>query len=155
MIKQAGQSIEAAGAPRFAEALDPGLDDCRQQHRIERLDQKLVAAETQRFNLHADLGFARQIDNRQRTVGRHLAQHARRFDAIETRHVHVHQDQVGTVGLKHIEQLARVVDRLSVDAVLRQRALDQRHRHSRIFDDEYAILLLLIGLHQIEYAVKH
>jgi hypothetical protein len=47
VVEQPGQSVDARRALRFAEAFDLGLDHGGEQHRVEGLDQELVAAQAQ------------------------------------------------------------------------------------------------------------
>ena len=80
MIKQSRQTIMLAGTLHFTMTLYFGLDHRRQKHRIERLVDELIAAQTQRRNLHFHIGFGGKIDHRQRLTGGQLTQYAGRFD---------------------------------------------------------------------------
>ena len=145
----------APGVEHFAVALDLGPDHGSEDDRIDRLGQELVAAEAQGFDLLRDIGFAGQVDHRQRPVFGNLAQGAGDFDAGAEGHVHVHQDGVRVVVGGGLEQDARVADRPAVDAVLRQRTADVGDGGGRVFDDQYAMDFMFACFDQIEDARQH
>jgi len=58
VVEQAGQAVVAGRVEHFPVALDLGLDHRRQNDRIGRLGQELVAAEAQGLNLLSNIAFA-------------------------------------------------------------------------------------------------
>ena len=113
MVEQAGQAVVVHGAAQRPVALDLALDDRVEEHRVERLGEEMVAAQSHGVDLQGDVGFARQIDDRGAEEFAVLANDARGLDAGAVRHVHVHQDQVGVELPQRIQDLARIVDDLA------------------------------------------
>jgi hypothetical protein len=53
------------------------------------------------------------------------------------------------------KQQLRVADRVAVDAVLRERALDHGHGGGRILHHEHAVGFLFLRLQQVEHPAEH